>query len=83
MFMRFYLGGNYIEVKKVVRVGPNHSRYKRLKGKPVLVAVGRISKNQDGVYRYYEPETNELNPTFTETDLEVLKGKIISHLSNP
>jgi hypothetical protein len=75
--------GNYIEVKKVVRVGPNHSQYKRLKGKPVLVTIGWISKSQDSVYRYYEPETNVLNPTFTETDLEVLKGKIKSHLSNP
>ena len=75
--------GDHIVVKKFVKVGPNHSQYKRLKGKPVLITVGWISEGRDGVYRYYEPKTNELNPTFTETDLEVLKDKIRSHLSNP
>jgi len=75
--------GNYIMVKQLVKVGPNHSQYKRLKGKPIWVDIGRISKGQDGKYRYYEPETNELNPMFTGTDLEVLKDKIRSHLSNP
>ncbi len=75
--------GDHIVVKKIGKVGPNHSQYKRLKGKPVLVTIGWISKGRDGVYRYYEPETNELNPMFTETDLEVLKDKISSHHSNP
>ena len=75
--------GDYIMVKQLVKVGPNHSQYKRLKGKPIWVDVGRISKGQDGKYRYYEPERNELNPMFIETDLEVLKDKIRSHLSNP
>jgi hypothetical protein len=73
--------GDHIEVKKFVKVGPSHSQYKRLKGRPVLVTIGWISKSQDGVYRYYEPVTNVLNPTFIETDLEVLKDKIKSHYS--
>jgi hypothetical protein len=68
-------------VKELVKVGPNHSQYKRLKGKPVLVTIGWISKGRDGMYRYYEPVTNELNPTFTEKGLEVLKDKIRSHHS--
>lgn len=75
--------GNYIKVKQLVKVGPNHSQYKRLKGKPILLTIGWISKSQDGMYRYYEPETNELNPMFTETDLELLKDKIRAHHSNP
>lgn len=73
--------GNYIKVKRLVKVGPNHSQYERMKGKPVLVTIGWISKSQDSVYRYYEPETNELNPMFRETDLEILKDKIKSHRS--
>ncbi len=75
--------GNYIKVKQLVKVGPNHSQYERLKGRPVLVSIGWISKSQDGVYRYYKGERNELNPMFTETDLEVLKDKTESHYSNP
>jgi hypothetical protein len=71
--------GNHIDVKKMVKVGPNHSQYERLKGKPVSITIGWISKGRDGVYRYYAPVTNELNPTFIETDLEVLKDKIRSH----
>ncbi|MBN1393114.1 MAG: hypothetical protein JW947_09975 [Sedimentisphaerales bacterium] len=73
--------GNHIKVKEFVKVGPNHSQYKRLKGKPVLVTIGWISKGRDSMYRYYEPVTNELNPTFTEKDIEVLKDKIRSHHS--
>jgi hypothetical protein len=73
--------GSYIEVKKMVKVGPNHSQYERLKGKPVLITIGWIAKSKDGMYRYYEPETNELNPTFIEKDLDVLKDKIRSHYS--
>ena len=75
--------GNYIKVKQLVKVGPNHSQYERMKGKPVLVTIGWISSGRDGMYRYYKPKTNELNPTFIETDLEVLKDKIKSHRSNP
>lgn len=75
--------GNYIKVKQLVKVGPNHSQYKRLKGKPILLTIGWISKSQDGMYRYYVPETNELNPMFTETYLELLKDKIWAHHSNP
>jgi hypothetical protein len=74
--------GDHIKVKKIVKVGPNHSQYKRLKGRPVLVTIGWISNGRDGIYRYYEPETNELNPIFTETDLEILKNKIRLHRSN-
>jgi ABC-type Fe3+-hydroxamate transport system substrate-binding protein len=73
--------GDHIEVNQIVKVGPNHSQYKRLKGKPVWVTIGWISKSRDGMYRYYEPLTNELNPTFTETDLDILKEKIKSHHS--
>ncbi|MFA5423283.1 MAG: hypothetical protein WC374_05445 [Phycisphaerae bacterium] len=75
--------GDHIVVKKLGRVGPNHSQYERLKDRLVLITIGWISKGSDGVYRYYEPITNELNPTFTETDLTVLKTKIKAHRSNP
>lgn len=78
----FTLGrGNYIKVKKFVKVGPNHSQYKRLKGRPIPVEIGWISISTDGNYRYYEPPTNELNPTFVEESLETLKEKIKTHRS--
>jgi hypothetical protein len=74
--------GDHIVVKKLGKVGPGHSQYERLKGRHVLVTIGWISKGPGGVYRYYKPETNELNPMFVETDLSVLKEKIVAHYSN-
>jgi hypothetical protein len=68
--------GDYIKVKKLGKVGPNHSQYKRLQGKPIAVEIGWIGKSIDGNYRYYEPPTNELNPTFIDESLETLKEKI-------
>lgn len=71
--------GRHIKVKLTTKVGPNHSQYKRLKGKPVTVTIGRIEFSHDGMFRYFEPETNELNATFIEDDLENLKEKIRIH----
>lgn len=73
--------GDHIKVKKLGKVGPNHSQYERLKGKTIAVEIGWISKSIDGNYRYYEPATNELNPTFVEESLEKLKEKIKTHRS--
>lgn len=39
-------------------------------------AIGWIAKPKDGKWRYYEPVTNELNPTLIEDDLKHLKEKI-------
>lgn len=73
--------GDYISVKELRKVGPNHSQYERLKGKTIPVEIGWIGKSTDGNYRYYEPVTNELNPTFVENSLEKLKEKIKSNKS--
>ncbi|MDH4203161.1 MAG: hypothetical protein OEV87_09740 [Phycisphaerae bacterium] len=70
--------GGYIEVKQLVKVGPNHSQYERLKGKSFYITIGRIHKGGDGMFRYYEPETNELNPTLIDKDMNVLKQKVVS-----
>ena len=71
--------GRYIKVKLTKKVGPNHSQYKRLKGKPVTITIGRIEFSSDGTFRYFEPETNELNPKFIENDLDRLKERIKAH----
>ena len=73
--------GDYIKVKKLGKVGPNHSQYERLKGRTIAVEIGWIYKSTDGNYRYYEPPTNELNPTIVEDSLEKLKEKIKTHRS--
>jgi hypothetical protein len=71
--------GRYIKVKLTKKVGPGHSQYKRLKGKPVTITIGRIEFSRDGKFRYFEPETNELNPTLIEDDLDKLKERIKAH----
>jgi len=71
--------GRYIRVKLTKKVGPNHSQYKRSKGKPVTITLGRIEFSQDGMFRYFEPETNELNPTLIDDYLDKLKERIKAH----
>lgn len=71
--------GRHIKVKLTKKVGPNHSQYKKLKEKPVTITIGRIEFSHDGMFRYFEPETNELNPTIIEDDLDKLKEKIKVH----
>ena len=60
--------GKYILVKRAVR--------RPHLGKVVPVVIGRIHETRDGQFAYFEPETNELNPTFVEDDLNELKRKI-------
>jgi hypothetical protein len=38
--------------------------------------IGWISEGQDKVYRYHEPYSNELNPTYSHTDLEALEDVV-------
>ena len=75
--------GDYIKIRKVVRISEDHSRYTPV-GKPVAIPIGWISIGKDGVYRYYEPETiksSEVDPFFADTDLDDLKFKIRSKRS--
>lgn len=60
--------GNYIQVKRAVR--------RPQLGKVVPVVIGRIEETRNGQFAYFEPETNELNPTFVEDDLSELKRRI-------
>ena len=60
--------GTYIQVKRAVR--------RPHQGKVVPVVIGRIHETRDGQFAYFEPETNELNPTLVEDDLNELKKKI-------
>ena len=71
--------GDYIKVMKTIKIGPNHSQYKRLKGKPLTINIGWIQRSHDGMYRYFEPETNEFNPTFIENNLDRLKEIVMVH----
>ena len=71
--------GRHIKVKLTTKVGPTHSQYKKLKEKPVTITIGRIEFSQDGMFRYFEPETNELNPRLIEDDLNKLKERIKAH----
>jgi len=52
-----------------------------IKVKKSGVGIGWIGRSLDGNYRYYEPPTNVLNPTFVEKSLEKLKAKIENYKS--
>lgn len=51
--------GDYVKVKKLVRLGENHSLYHKLNGKMIPIDIGWIDKCADGYYRYYKTITNE------------------------
>ena len=70
--------GEYIKVNLTTKVGLKHSLFKRLKGKPVMVTIGRI-ESHDGKFYYYEPETNILYPTLVEDDIDRLKERILTN----
>jgi len=54
-------------------------RGRHIKVKSGPFTIGRIEFSRDGMFRYFEPETNELNPLFVEGDLEELEEKIEVH----
>ena len=67
-------------VKQLIRIGPNHSKYKKNGNNSYMSEKGWISEHPEGTFRFYEPITNELNPTFSSSDEEDLKKKIERHL---
>jgi len=76
------LGRNsQILVKKKARIPRTHSHYKEGADNLVWITKGRIEKSPLGYFQYFEPETNELNPSFKADSLDELKAKIIKHLS--
>ncbi len=72
--------GNYIKVIRPTKLPPHHSLYEKFKDKLIPVEVGWIAKSVDGNYRYYEPMTNEMNPTFVDDSLEKVKQKVEAYL---
>lgn len=72
--------GDHILVKKLVRIRPGHSKYKVGGKNQHLITKGRIEKSPLGYYQYFEPATNELNPSLTDHDLDKLKEKVERHL---
>jgi len=45
----------------------------------LTVTIGRIERSPDGMFRYFEPETNETNPTLVDQNLRTLKKRIKAH----
>ncbi len=72
--------GDHILVKKLIKIGPSHSKYKEGADNKYFVTKGRIEKSPLGYYHFFEPETNELNPSFKNDDLEKLKEVVRKHL---
>ena len=60
----------------------NRGRGSYIKVKLNTVTIGRIEFSRDGMFRYFEPKTNELNPTFIENELDKLKERIKAHRKN-
>jgi hypothetical protein len=74
--------GTYTAVKRLLKIGPAHSKYKKGAKNVLWVTVGRIDKSPLGYYQYFEPDTNELTPSFIADALEDLKAKVVSHLES-
>ena len=46
----------------------------------LTVTVGKIKRAPDGLFRYLEPEANEVYPSLVDKDLRTLKRKIKAHV---
>jgi hypothetical protein len=46
----------------------------------LTVTIGRIERSPDGMFRYFEPEANELNPALVDKNLNTLKKRIRAHI---
>lgn len=42
----------------------------------ITVTIGRIERSPDGMFRYFEPEANQLNLTLVDKSLNMLKKRI-------
>jgi len=72
--------GDHILVKRLIRIPHGHSKYREGGRNQSLVTIGRIEKAPLGYYQYFEPQTNELNPSLKDEDLDKLKEKVKRHL---
>ncbi len=71
--------GRHIVVKFTTKLGEDDAGHEGPEGKTLTVTIGRIECSRDGMFRYFEPEASEPDPTLVDKDLEALKKRIRAH----
>lgn len=69
----------YLRVKLTMKIGEYGSRQGGTDTRTLTVTIGRVERSPDGMFRYFEPETNELHPTVVDQNLRMLKKRIKAH----
>ena len=68
----------YLKVKLTITMG-KHNAEAEEDSRTLTVIIGRIEFSRDGMFRYFEPKTHELNPILVDKDLKTLKRRIRPH----
>jgi hypothetical protein len=68
--------GRYLKVKLTTKIGKHDFGHRGTDNRTLVVTIGRIEFSRDGMFRYFEPKTHELNPILVDTDLKTLKKRI-------
>ncbi len=68
----------HLNVKLTTTIGKHG--HERTEPRTLTVTIGRIECSRDGIFLYFEPEANKLNPTLVDKDLKALKRRIKAHI---
>jgi len=71
--------GRYLKVKLTTKIGKHDFEHEGADKRILAVTIGRIEFSRDGMFRYFEPKTHELNPILIDKDLKTLKKRIKVH----
>jgi hypothetical protein len=71
--------GRYLKVKLTTKIGRHDFEGEGTDSRTLVVTIGRIESSRDGMFRYFEPKTHELNPLLVDKDLKTLKKRIKVH----
>ena len=68
----------HLKVKLTITIGKHNAEVEE-DSRTLAVIIGRIEFSGDGMFRYLEPKTHELNPILVDRDLKTLKRRIRAH----
>jgi len=69
----------YLKVKLAVVVAPHGPKRGGSDTKRLHVTIGRTERSREGIFRYLEPESHELNPVLVDRSPTTLKKRIRAH----
>ncbi|MGD0236540.1 MAG: hypothetical protein ABSC55_18620 [Syntrophorhabdales bacterium] len=70
--------GRRLNVKLTTKIGEHG--HQGTETRTITVTIGRIECSRDGMFRYFEPQADELHPTLVDRDLRTLKKRIRAHV---